>query len=382
MRRFIGKPWFGYVLAGVFLLLAVYFFFDTNGSGPLAGGTDELKPAAVTPADAEDVVRFTSTLNLATRMGADTSSQPLFRAGVGQPIDRSVEFKVPRAGQYRLVLQMTDGPFVAQQQSVGEYLEVVREGSAVGQTFTVDDTSPRLGGVKVKLEARGIRTNQPAETAPDAPLTATLYTSDQKKIGEIVLPVERAGLNDAWRWVTFPFDVELSKKTNRAFFVEFTSPSKVTGWALSRVSNGFENVEDHYRGGELLINGTGVSADLTFAVLTRSHENKQPRLLVDETELTFSPLAGEPGWFFSEPVELSEGTHLLIVQSSNPHVSFFRFIFVPESAGEQSFQRQLEAETATVVSGEARPPAKESAGSEEGSASTPTPSPPSKKSGE
>jgi len=362
VRTLIGKSWFAYLIAGVFLILSVYFFFSRREPRP----GDTSKPesvAAVTPADAEDVVRFTSTLNLAKRMGADTSSQPLFRAGVGQPIDRDVEFKVLNSGQYRLVMQMTDTPFVDQQQLVGEYLEVVREGTAVGQTFTVSDKSPHFGGLKVKLEARNILAGQPAEVAPDAPLTATLYTNDEKKVADVVVPVTEAGLNDAWRWLPIPFDVPLSPGSNQKFFVEFTSPSKVTGWALSRVSNGFENVEDHYPGGELRINGkrpeVGPSADLTFAVLTRSNENEQPRLLIDETELIMKPLPETPEWFFSDPVELSEGTRLLVVRSQNPHLSFFRFVFVPET-GEQSFKSQEQSEAATAVPREVVQGAKES----------------------
>lgn len=336
LRSLFIKAWFGYLLAGVFLLLSVYFFF--NGRAPRAGdkpGPAAELAAAVTPVDTQDVVRFTSTLNLAQRMGADLTSQPLFRAGVKQAIDRSIEFKVSPAGKYQLVMQMTDTPFVDQQQAVGEYLEVVREGQAVGQTVTAGAQASHFGGLKVKLEARGILTGQPADTAPDAPITATLYTGGHEKIDEVVVPVEQAGLNDAWRWVDFPFDVPLSPGSNRTFLVEFTSPAQVTGWALSRVTNGFGNVDDHYPGGELLINGKppeiGPSADLTFAVLARSSENKQPRLAVDETVLTFTPLAEAKEWLLSEPVELNEGVHLLIVQSSNPHLSFFRFIFVPES---------------------------------------------------
>lgn len=334
LRSLLTKSRFGYLLAGVFVLLSAYLFFHGRASQTSDKSAPEL--AATTPVDVKDVVRFTSSLNLAKRMGADLNLPPLFRAGAEQAIDRSIEFKVPRAGKYQLLMQMTDSPFVDQQQAVGEYLEVVREGHSVGQTVTVRAKTSHFGGLKVKLEARSIVSGQPADTAPDAPMTATLYTGNREKIGEFVVSAEQAGLNDAWRWVTVPFDVQLSPGSNRTFSVEFTSPSKVNGWALSRVSNGFGNVDDHYPGGELLINGkppgVGSSADLTFAVLARSSENKQPHLLADETELTFSPLSGDPGWFVSKAVELDEAVHLLIVQSSNPHLSFFRFIFVPESA--------------------------------------------------
>lgn len=319
------------MLAGLFLLLSMYLFFSSRAP---AGDSRRPDPIpAVAPAESEGVVRFTSSLNLAKRMGADLNVPPLFRAGVTQAIDRDIEFKAPRAGKYRLVMQMTDTPFVIEKQAVGEYLDVVKKGQAVGQTFTVGSDVPQLGGVQVKLEARSIVGGQPADTVPDAPLTAILYSDSHDKLAEYVLPVEQAGLNDAWRWVSFPFDIDLSRGSRRKFFVEFSSPSTVNGWALSRVSNGFGGIVDYYTNGELLINGAnGSSADLTFAVLTRSNETKQPRLLVDETELTFSPLPGDREWFTSGPVELSEGAHLLIVKSSNPHLSFFRFIFVPESA--------------------------------------------------
>lgn len=333
MRSLLTKSRLGYVLAGVFLLLSIYLFF--RGRAPVGESRGPDLTSAVTPAESEGVVRFTSSLNLAQRMGADLNSPPLFRAGVTQAIDRDVEFKVPRAGKYLLAMQMTDTPFVIQKQAIGEYLDVVREDQAIGQTFTVGSDVPQFSGVQVMLEARSILSNQPADTPPDAPLTATLYSDRHDKLGEYVLPVEQAGLNDAWRWVSFHFDSEFSQGNRRKFFVEFSSPSTVTGWALSRVSNGFGGIADHYSDGELLINGkpptVGPSADLAFAVLTRSSENKQPLLLVDETELTFSPLPGDQDWFASEPTDLSDGVHLLVVRSSNPHLSFFRFIFVPES---------------------------------------------------
>lgn len=349
IRSLLHKPWLGYLLAGIFLLLSMYLFFNDRVPGDKRAGAD--LASAVVPTESEGVVRFTSSVNLATRMGSDPSSLPLFRAGATQGIKRDVEFKAPRTGTYRLVMQMTDTPFAIYKQEVGEFLEVVKDGEAVGQTFTVDSDIPQLGGVQVKLEARSILRGQPADTAPDAPLTATLYRAgSQEKLAEYVLPVEQAGLNDAWRWVSFPLNVDLGRGDGRKFFVEFTSPATVNGWALSRVSNGFESIADHYAAGELLINGKPredvAGGDLTFAVLTRSTATKQARLLVDETELTLAPLAETPGWFRSQPVELDEGAHLLIVQSDNPHLSFFRFIFVPDVAQEQNSTEQSET-TAT-----------------------------------
>lgn len=374
-----ATPWLGYLLAVIFFILFVVLFI--SGWGERKAGVSLPPAGVVIPAETEDVVRFTSTLNLAKRMGADLGSLPLFRAAVGQPIDQSVEFKVATAGAYRLVLQMTDSAFVDQRQATGEYLEVVREDQAVGQTFTVRPETARFGGLRVKLEARGITTGQPAETPPDAPMTATLYTNNQEKIGEVILPVEQAGLNDAWRWVTIPFDVALPAGRGRTFFMEFTSPATVVGWALSRVSNGFNNVDDHYQGGELLLNGQppkeGARADLEFEVLARSSETKQPRILVDETVLTFTSLPETKDWLFSEPVDLSEGAHVLIVQSSNPHLSFFRFIFVPESEGAQSFKNQLEAGSGTVLEEDLPQTPEESPAPDtsEPAASTPSPTP-------
>ena len=115
IRSLVTKPWFGYLLAGIFLVVSLYLFFSDRGTGGERPGAD--LASAVVPAESEGVVRFTSSVNLATRMGADLTSPPLFRAGVTQAIDRDVEFKVPRAGKYRLVMQMTDTPFVIQKRS-------------------------------------------------------------------------------------------------------------------------------------------------------------------------------------------------------------------------------------------------------------------------
>lgn len=347
-RRAMPSTISGSIYVGIYSVLiaiaAVTIFVGGRTEFPAASPSQksaetskEVAPA-LEPASSEDVVRFTSTLNLAKRMGSSVGSPPLFRAGVENPLDSSVEFKPPQGGMYYLAVQMADEPFIAESQSSGEYLEVVREDYAVGQTLTVPKDITTLGGVRVKLEARSIVNSQPAGTPPDAPLTAKLYQlsgpGDRKLIDAYELPTEQAGLNDQWKYATFPFEVNLASGSNQTFLVEFTSPSTTNGWALSRVANGFGGIDDHYPGGELLINGSppeyGPAADLTFDILARSEQSDKPELFVDDIELQLSRAPGEDNWFISQPVDLSEEIHLLIIKSDNPHISFYRFVFFQE----------------------------------------------------
>lgn len=330
----------GYLLAAVFLFLAIYIYF--SGRARLADLQQSQIEAAVTTLELAEVVRFTNSLELAKRMAADVTTSPLFRAGVNQSIDQDLEFINSDGGQYRLLMQMSDTPFISQQQTVGEFLEVVQAEKAIGQTFSIDTGDLKLGGVKVKLAARSIITGQPAEAQPDAPLTATLYDADEEVIGEFVLPPEQAGLNDNWRWVTFPFEQDLGAGSGRVFRVEFTSAATSIGWALSRVSDGFNRVADHYPDGELFNNGQPGGADLTFAVLSRSNINSQPEISVDEVELIFNELEDEPGLFLSQAIDLVAGVHLLNLMSSNPHLGFYRFIWIPD------FSEQAEDEEEVV----------------------------------
>lgn len=312
-------------------------FSRISSSQKQAETSNEAAPAAEILS--EDVVRFARTLDLATRMGVDTNSPaPSYRADEGDSIDISLEFKPPRSGSYYLAVQMTDTPFIAERQAQGEYLDVVQEGHSVGQTFQVGKDVSSFGGIRVKLEARSIVSGQPADSPPDAPLTATLYqltgSGDRKLIDEFELPIDKAGLNDAWKYITFPFDLGTALTSNQTFLVEFTSPSSTIGWALSRVTNGFQGIDDLYKNGELLINGvppeSAPAADLTFDILARSNKTEKPKVLVDDIPLQLVPVQGKENWFTSQPVDISEGVHVLIIQSNNPHISFYRFVFFEE----------------------------------------------------
>lgn len=287
----------------------------------------------------EEFVQFAGNFLLAKRLGADTQAPPVLQATGDQPVSRTIEFEVPESWKYTLAIQMTDRPFVDHQQRASDYLALVGTGRTVGQTFSVSDRVTRLTGLRVKLEARSLPNNLPATTSPDSPLVASFSPvspgGEPVEAVEVRLPPEEAGLNDAWRWVTFPFEVDLSGRKDRTFAVEFTSASDVIGWALAHVTSGFEGTDDFYPDGELFMNRApyDLGGDLSFEVLGRNEQSAFPDVVVDETPLSLQQPPDDADWYVSQPVALDEGDkHTLTVHSSNPHIGFYRFVFVQEQA--------------------------------------------------
>lgn len=323
------------VITAVGLIVTESFFL-------LKPGKQSAPPVESPPAVApEEVIYFAGTLDfLPRRQELDLSTTlPVVRAGVDQPVDKTISFTAPTTGEFRLAVQMTDSPFVDQAQRTHDALSIVGRGRTVGQTFLVSENVTKLTGVRVKLEARSIPNNLPGTSPPDAPLVATLFplfrSGEPVKVVEARLPPKEAGLNDRWRWVTFPFEMDLLGARDRKFAVEFTSSSDVVGWALTHVNQGFEGTDDFYAGGELSFNRApnDPSGDLAFEVLGRNERSAAPELIVDATILTLEKVEGDEHWFLSQPITLREGQgHTLIVRSTNPHISFYRFVFVQEQS--------------------------------------------------
>lgn len=316
------------VVLAVGLLVAESALLFQRGAPP---------PPAKTEASAEvareDFVQFAGTLALARRHAAAADAPPLVRATPEQSVEREIPFQVPRAGAYRLAVQMTDSPFVDAVQGASDYLSMVGTGRTVGQTFRVSERVTRLTGLRVKLEARSLPNNLPATSAPDAPLVASFSSVAGGTPVQVQVSPEEAGLNDAWRFVTLPFEAEVSG--DRTFTVEFTSASDTLGWALAHVTKGFEGTDDFYPDGELFVNREVYrpGGDLVFEVLGRNETAEPPEVTVDGTSLALTPTADFPDWFVSQPLALrEEGDHSLVVHSNNPHISFYRFVFVQEQA--------------------------------------------------
>ena len=295
-------------------------------------------PPPVVEVANEDFVQFAGTLALAKRYAADTTLPPLLRATPDEPVNQEMTFTAPRAGEYRLAVQMTDTPFVAYVQPDSDYLALVGLGRTIGQTFRVSDRVTQLAGIRIKLEARSLPNNMPATSPPDKPLVVSFKPLSAEgaavTTAEIQLPPAEAGLNDAWRWVTLPFAVDVSQGGNRAFIVEFTSESEIVGWALAHVTSSFQGTDDFYADGELFLNREVYKpgGDLVFEVLGRNNQSAPPEVLIDETLLSLESVDDAP-WFLSQPVSLREGAeHTLVVRSQNPHTSFYRFVFVQEQA--------------------------------------------------
>lgn len=321
------------VVLAVGLLVVESVLLFRRGAPP-PGKTEEGAEVA-----SEDFVQFAGTLALARRHAADASAPPLLRATPDQPVEREISFMAPKTGQYRLAVQMTDSPFVDYAQREHDDLAIVGTGRTVGQTFRVSERVLRLTGIRVKLEARSLPDNVPAASEPDAPLVAFFSPvspgGEPVRVTEVRLPPKEGGLNDAWRWVTIPFEVDVSGKKNRTFAVEFTSASNVVGWALVHVRRGFKNTDDFYPEGELFMNREVYTpgGDLGFEVLGRNAQSAPPEVIADGAPLSLTPTEDDQEWFVSEPLSLQEQkTHSLIVRSSNPHVSFYRFVFVQEAA--------------------------------------------------
>ncbi len=315
------------VVLALGLLVVESAFLFRRGAPPPAQTEERTEIAS------EDFVRFTGTLALAKRHAADMSAPPLLRATPDQPVEREISFTAPKDGQYRLAVQMTDSPFADAAQKKSDYLALVGTGRTVGQTFRVSERVTKLAGIRVKLEARSLPNNMPATSAPDAPLIASFSSVTGGKQTQVQVSPAEAGLNDAWRFVTLPFEVDLTGNTT--FAVEFTSASDTIGWALAHVTRSFEGTDDFYPDGELFVNREvyAPGGDLVFEILGRNAQSAPPEILVDETPLSLTPTDDDHNWFVSEPLSLREdGTHSLMVRSSNPHISVYRFVFVQEQA--------------------------------------------------
>lgn len=293
-------------------------------------------PEPVTKVSNEDFMQFAGTLALAKRYAADTALPPLLRATLDEAVNKEISFTAPQTGQYRLAVQMTDTPFVVYAQPASDYLALVGVGRTIGQTFRISDRVTQLAGMRIKLEARSLPNNMPATSPPDKPLLVSFKPLSGGGIAaapvEIVLSPAEAGLNDAWRWVTLPFEVDVSHGGNRAFIVEFTSASEIVGWALAHVTRSFQGTDDFYPDGELFINREAYKpgGDLVFEILGRNDQADSPEVLVDETLLSLESV-DDAQWFLSQPLSLQEGAaHSLVVRSRNPHTSFYRFVFVQE----------------------------------------------------
>ena len=330
-----------YRILQVFLLALALVIILHESRIELAGGQRAPPPWSETASQErlsqEDLVQFAGNFLLAKRLGVDTQAPPTLQATVDQPLDHTIEFTAPEAWTYRLAIQMTDRPFVDYRQRASDYLVLVGTGRTAGQTFRVSDAVTKLTGLRVKLEARSLPNNLPATSAPDAPLVATFSRvtagGPPAPAVQVQLPPEEAGLNDAWRWVTIPFEAELS--SGRTFAVEFTSTSEVIGWALAHVTSGFEGTDDFYPDGELFVNRIpyNLGGDLSFEVLGRNEQSAFPEVLVDEVPLSLVQSEDDPDWYVSQPVTLrADEKHALTVRSSNPHFGFYRFVFVQEQA--------------------------------------------------
>lgn len=286
----------------------------------------------------EDFVQFAGTLALAKRYATDITLPPLLRATLDETVSKEIAFTAPQTGPYRLAVQMTDTPFVAYAQLESDYLALVGAGRTIGQTFRVSDRITKFAGIRIKLEARSLPNNMPATSPPDKPLLVSFKPlsgggADITTTEIHLLPAE-AGLNDAWRWVTLPFEVDVSQGGNRAFIVEFTSASEIVGWALAHVTRSFQGIDDFYPDGELFINREAYKpgGDLVLEVLGRNDQADSPEVLVDTTPLSLES-SDDAQWFLSQPLSLQEGAkHTLVVRSHNPHTSFYRFVFVQEQA--------------------------------------------------
>lgn len=320
------------ILLALGLIVVESVFLSRRGAPPpLAESVPEVSN--------EDFMQFAGTLALAKRHAADTNVPPLLQATPDEPVNREISFTAPKAGDYRLAVQMADAPFVAYAQHESDYLSLVGVGRTVGQTFRVTDRITQLTGIRIKLESRSLPNNMPATSVPDKPLIVSfrplIAEGEPTNTAEIELPPTEAGLNDAWRWVTLPFEANVSQGGNRSFIVEFTSASEIIGWALAHVTSSFQGKNDFYSDGELLIN-RGVykpGGDLVFEILGRNEQSSVPEVLVDETLLSLKGVDEDAQWFLSQPISLREGAeHKLVVRSSNPHISFYSFVFVQEQA--------------------------------------------------
>lgn len=323
-----------FVALAIGLIVSESLFLVLQRGAPPPAAVETVSEVA-----SEDIVQFAGALALAKRYGVDESLPPFLRATVDEPLERAVPFTAPKTGAYRLAVQMTDSPFVDSAQRESDYFTIVDAGRTTGQTFRVSDRVTRLSSIRVKLEARSLPNNLPATTLPDAPLALSLRPvgpgAESAAVVEVRLPPEEAGLNDAWRWVAFPLDMDLSEGTPRTFLAEFTSSSSVIGWALSHVTSGFRGTDDFYTDGELFVNRAvyTLGGDLSFEVLGRNEQSASPEVIVDETPLALVPSDDDAAWQVSQPISLQEEVaHSLTVRSRNPHIGFYRFVFVQEQA--------------------------------------------------
>lgn len=320
------------ILLALGLIVVESIFLSRRGAPP--------PPAEpVSKVSNEDFMQFAGTLALAKRYAADTNVPPLLQATLDEPVNKEISFTAPKAGDYRLAVQMADTPFVTYAQHESDYLSLVGVGRTVGQTFRVTDRITQLTGIRIKLESRSLPNNMPATSVPDKPLIVSfrplIAEGEPTNTAEIELPPTEAGLNDAWRWATLPFEVDLSQGGNRSFIVEFTSESEIIGWALAHVTSSFQGKNDFYADGELLVNREVYKpgGDLVFEILGRNEQSSVPEVLVDKTLLSLKVVDEDAQWFLSQPISLREGAeHKLVVRSSNPHISFYGFVFVQEQA--------------------------------------------------
>lgn len=310
------------------------------GQGVLSAPDEIELPAEV--AD-EDFVKFAGTLDLAQRYKAKSGTTPLLKATPDQPAERTISFTAPTSGAYRLAVQLEDSPFVDRAQPESDYLTIVDQGRSLGQTFVVSDRMSTLSGLRIKLEARSIVNNLPGTSAPDAPLLVNIRRlfdhSESEQVFTTSLDPEVAGLNDDWRWVTIPLDVEVTAGQSREFLVEFTSSAQFVGWALSHVTNSWKSVDDYYEDGQLYVDRQlyELGGDLAFEILGRNEQAADSRLTVDGSLLELEALDEDDDWYLSQAVRIEEGKeHTLTISSSNPHLGFYRFVFVQERTGIES----------------------------------------------
>lgn len=264
-------------------------------------------------------------LTLATR---NLAAYPgVFGTGPARSKDQSapLSLRVPRDGLYTVSAQVTTRPYVpVVSQRTSDYLDTVSKGKRIGQVFELPAGVSLLHALQLKLSARFVASNLPADQLPDAPLIVKVFRlGASNEITDTVavasLAPEAAPRNDQWVLTDIPINVRLDGQGGK-FLAELTSEAPRTGWATATVSDGFADTADHYQGGAMIVDGEEQKRDLLFAVLAQSGSSQDTVLRVDDRALSLSSAETAETWQDLGTIEMLAGSHTVTLPIDSPHL--------------------------------------------------------------
>lgn len=237
-----------------------------------------------------------------------------------------IPITVPRDGKYSLHIRTTERGFVEGAfQNESDYLQVIYADQSVGQTFKLPSGVTSITSLRFKLESRNISPNTFATKPPQAPLVVSIFKLEEdgtkaKKLASTSVQPDAAPLNDRWIFLNVPLEVPI-KEPDAKYLVELSSSAKDIGWAVASASNGFNNIEDYYGDGSLIVNDKIQPSDLVFFLFVTFHRASQNLSFTFNNANASVPI-GKVGtnWYTFKEQELAAGEYTVEITARDPHV--------------------------------------------------------------